>query len=87
MIEERNYYVNNKDKLINALKDYGQELNYSLNYLDGISGEGKGWHFNLRPSNNPEPIHRLNLEAKSKNTLSQKTKQIEAIILKYAQRT
>jgi len=49
--------------------------------LDGISVEYKDWWFNVRASNT-EPLLRLNLEAKSKKLMEEKTKEILKIIKK-----
>ncbi|HWR84130.1 MAG TPA: phosphomannomutase CpsG, partial [Candidatus Deferrimicrobium sp.] len=46
---------------------------------DGLTVAYDDWWFNVRPSNT-EPLLRLNVEAKSKAVLGEKTKQILAII-------
>jgi phosphomannomutase len=47
--------------------------------LDGISIEYPDWHCNVRPSNT-EPLLRLNLEAKTKETLEAKRDEVVALI-------
>ncbi len=47
--------------------------------LDGITVEFPDWWFNVRPSNT-EPLLRLNLEAKSKELMEEKTREVLSII-------
>ncbi len=47
--------------------------------LDGISIQAEDWWFNVRPSNT-EPLLRLNVEAKSKEVLEEKTAELLQII-------
>jgi phosphomannomutase len=47
--------------------------------LDGISIEYADWHCNVRPSNT-EPLLRLNLEAKTKETMEAKRDEVVALI-------
>ncbi|HEX5449440.1 MAG TPA: phosphomannomutase CpsG, partial [Gaiellaceae bacterium] len=56
---------------------YGREGEVS--HLDGLSVEGDGWHFNVRPSNT-EPLLRLNLEALSEALMEQKRDEVLAVI-------
>jgi phosphomannomutase len=51
----------------------------SLSHLDGLSFEGDGWRFNVRPSNT-EPLLRLNLEATSQELMEQKRDEVLALI-------
>ena len=55
---------------------YGDARQYML---DGISIEYPDWHCNVRPSNT-EPLLRLNLEAKTKETLEAKRDEVVALI-------
>jgi phosphomannomutase len=47
--------------------------------LDGLTVEYEDWWFNVRPSNT-EPLLRLNVEAKSKDVLEEKTREVLALI-------
>jgi phosphomannomutase len=48
-------------------------------YLDGIRVDFKDWWFNVRPSNT-EPLLRLNLEAKTKELMEEKKKEVLGVI-------
>jgi phosphomannomutase len=50
-----------------------------VSHLDGISVNGKDWHFNVRPSNT-EPLLRLNLEARSDALMEQKRDEVLDVI-------
>jgi phosphomannomutase len=50
-----------------------------ITHLDGISVDGDGWHFNVRPSNT-EPLLRLNLEARTKEEMERKRDEVLALI-------
>jgi len=52
-----------------------------ISHLDGVSIEYSDWRFNLRPSNT-EPLLRFNLEAKSKELLEEKKKEVVEFISK-----
>ncbi|MBI2842667.1 MAG: phosphomannomutase/phosphoglucomutase [Armatimonadetes bacterium] len=49
--------------------------------LDGLTVEFKDWWFNVRPSNT-EPLMRLNLEAKTKELMEEKKKEVLELIRK-----
>jgi phosphomannomutase len=51
----------------------------TVTHLDGLSVEGDGWHFNVRPSNT-EPLLRLNLEALSEADMERKRDEVLAVI-------
>jgi len=51
----------------------------TISELDGVSVDGDGWHFNVRPSNT-EPLLRLNLEARSRELMEQKRDEVLAVI-------
>ncbi|MEM7029802.1 MAG: phosphomannomutase/phosphoglucomutase [Chloroflexota bacterium] len=50
-----------------------------VEWLDGVSVTYDDWHFNVRPSNT-EPLLRLNMEAKTKETMEQRRDELLAII-------
>jgi len=50
-----------------------------MNELDGLTVEFGDWWFNVRPSNT-EPLVRLNLEAKTKELMEEKTDEVLSII-------
>lgn len=74
---EINFKVEDKEKVIKKLeKKYSQG---KISHLDGLTVEFDKWWFNVRPSNT-EPLLRLNLEAKSKNLMKKKVKEIKNFI-------
>jgi len=71
---EINFEVDDKQVKIDELaRKYSDG---QIDYLDGITVGYKEWWFNCRPSNT-EPLLRLNVEAKSKELLSEKLSEIE----------
>ena len=50
-----------------------------ISHMDGLSVEFDDWHFNVRPSNT-EPLLRLNLEARSEETMVAKSDEVLSII-------
>jgi phosphomannomutase len=50
-----------------------------IDHLDGVTIMYKDWWFNCRPSNT-EPLLRLNIEAKTKESLDEKLSQIEVVL-------
>jgi phosphomannomutase len=53
--------------------------NHEIDELDGITVQGKGYWFNVRPSNT-EPLLRLNVEADSQEVLEAVIKEAQATI-------
>jgi phosphomannomutase len=51
----------------------------TVSHLDGLSVEAADWHFNVRPSNT-EPLLRLNLEARSEESMERKRDEVLAVI-------
>jgi phosphomannomutase len=51
----------------------------TVSHLDGLSVDGDGWHFNVRPSNT-EPLLRLNLEARSHELMERRRDEVQAAI-------
>ncbi len=74
---EINFQVENKDKVLQKLKEKYQDG--KLSTLDGIKIEYPHWWFNVRASNT-EPLLRLNLEADSQELLEKKKKELAQII-------
>jgi phosphomannomutase len=64
-------------KLQELKERYAQEARIS--HLDGISVDGDGWHFNVRPSNT-EPLLRLNLEARTREVMERKRDEVLELI-------
>ncbi|MGI8681781.1 MAG: phosphomannomutase/phosphoglucomutase [Mycobacteriales bacterium] len=56
-------------KLVEVEQAYADAPGVTLDHLDGLTVEGKGWWFNLRPSNT-EPLLRLNVEAADEPTMA-----------------
>jgi phosphomannomutase len=77
MIDELKYTVTNPSPIIDKLKeryDDGQ-----ISEMDGLTVEFPDWRFNFR-SSNTEPAAKLNLEARSKDLMIEKTEEIGKII-------
>ncbi len=70
---EINNRVNDPQKIISLIKERYHDG--KINELDGITVEYPDYWFNVRASNT-EPLLRLNVEAKSKEVLKQKTKEL-----------
>lgn len=76
-IEETNFKVEDKAAVMAKLREkYGAKI---IQEFDGISFDLGDWWFNVRGSNT-EPLLRLNLEAKNKKLLAEKTAEISKIV-------
>jgi phosphomannomutase len=74
---ELNFEVEDKQAKMDELaKRYSDG---QVDYFDGVTVGYKDWWFNCRPSNT-EPLLRLNLEAKSKETLDEKLAEITGLL-------
>lgn len=77
---EHNFEVEDKDRIIASLKQQYEEEATEVSELDGLwLGFDWGW-FNVRASNT-EPVLRLNLEARDKDTMEQKLEEVRSLIL------
>ncbi|MCD6177987.1 phosphomannomutase/phosphoglucomutase [bacterium] len=76
---EINFEVADKEKKIKELEKKFSKGKKT--YLDGLRVDFKDWWFNVRPSNT-EPLLRLVIEAKTKEVLEKKKKEISALIKK-----
>jgi phosphomannomutase len=56
-------------KLVEIEQAYADAPGVTLDHLDGLTVEGQGWWFNVRPSNT-EPLLRLNVEAADEPTMA-----------------
>ena len=70
---ELNFETEKKDEIIKEAKE--KYYDGKQEFIDGLSVEYKTWRFNLRKSNT-EPLLRLNLEARTKEKMEQKTKEL-----------
>jgi len=71
---EINFKVDNKEQRMEELaRRYGEG---KVDHLDGVTVDFKDWWFNCRPSNT-EPLLRLNIEAKTRDLLQEKLREIE----------
>lgn len=78
MTGELNYRVNDSKAIIrNVEKRF--EGRGKEDYIDGYSVEADSWRFNIRESNT-EPLLRLNVEAKTSETLKTISNEVEEII-------
>ncbi len=76
---EINFTVDDKQGMIQAVKDkFGAEANQVLDF-DGVRADFDDWWFNVRASNT-EPLLRLNLEADTQEILDKQLKQIIAFL-------
>lgn len=75
---EINFKIENKEAVINKIKE--KYSDGKQDYLDGVTVEYKDWWFNIRPSNT-EPILRLTIEAKTKDLLEEKKRELNSFIL------
>ncbi len=74
---EINFEVEEKDAMIEKI---GREFSDGqIYYLDGISVKYADWHFNVRKSNT-EPLLRLTLEAKSRESMTKNLSRVRAAI-------
>jgi len=78
--EELNFKVGNSQKLLQTFKE--KFADGKMETIDGLSIAYPLWRFNIRASNT-EPVVRLNVEAKSKELLDEKTKEVLGLISKY----
>ncbi|QQS60999.1 MAG: phosphomannomutase/phosphoglucomutase [Candidatus Moraniibacteriota bacterium] len=76
---EINSEVKDKNIVLEELKTVYRQG--KISELDGTKIRFSNWWFNVRPSNT-EPVLRLNLEAKTKTLMEEKTKEILSIIKK-----
>ncbi len=78
---EINFKVSDKTGKMKELeKKYGAAAK-EVSHLDGIRLDFSDWWFNVRPSNT-EPLLRLNLEAKTKEMMEEKKKELTEFINK-----
>ena len=75
--DEINFEVKDKEAKMDELSRHYKDGSISL--LDGIRIDFDDWWFNVRPSNT-EPLLRLNLEARTKELLEAKTKELSGLI-------
>lgn len=74
---EINFRVEDKEKIMEALA--AKYSSGRVSRMDGIHASFDDWWFNVRPSNT-EPLLRLNMEARTKDTLESRKKDIVEII-------
>ncbi|MBN1699732.1 MAG: phosphomannomutase/phosphoglucomutase [Spirochaetales bacterium] len=74
---EINLEAEDKDAAVRRIEEHFSGL--KKEYLDGVSVDGGDFWFNLRPSNT-EPLLRLRLEAKDRETGEEKTKEIMGLL-------
>lgn len=78
---EINFEVHNKEEKMRELEEKYSKTAKEISHLDGIRLDFTDWWFNVRPSNT-EPLLRLNLEAKTKEIMNSKRRELEEIIRK-----
>jgi len=75
--EELNFRTKEKEKILEIIKK--KYSSGKQDYLDGVTVDYKDWWFNIRPSNT-EPLLRLSIEAKTKELLEEKKKELTDLI-------
>jgi len=75
---EINFEIEDKQRVLNKVKE--KHSDGKQDYLDGVTVEYDDWWFNLRPSQT-EPLLRLTIEAKTKELLEEKKKELSSFIL------
>ncbi len=76
---EVNFEVRDKEGKLKEIEEIYRERGAKIEKIDGVTVEFDDWWFNLRPSNT-EDVLRLNLEAKTKELMEEKLKEVEEII-------
>ena len=76
---EINFEVTDKDGIIKRLEKQYSEAAKRVSKLDGIKIEFADWWFNVRKSNT-EPLLRLVLEAKTKELMEEKVREVRGVI-------
>lgn len=79
-IEETNFKVNNVQAVLAEVRNKYADAKFSE--LDGVSLEYPNWRCSVR-SSNTEPIIRLNLEARSREVMIQKEKELTDLVKKF----
>lgn len=74
---EINFETEKKDEIIKTMEE--KFADGKIEHIDGLSVAFSDWRFNLRKSNT-EPLLRLNLEARSKELMEQKTDEMVNLI-------
>ena len=74
---EMNFEVENKQAMMDSLT--AKYSDAEIDYLDGVTIQYSDWWFNCRPSNT-EPLLRLNIEAKTSETLANKLDELKALL-------
>lgn len=77
---EINFDVEDKEKVLDRLKNRYQSIAKKFSEMDGLLFDFGDWWFNVRPSNT-EPKLRLNLEAKDVEMMEEKKQEIISLIL------
>jgi len=78
---EINFKMEERIKVVKALKEYFKKLPCKISTLDGIKAEFNDFWVLIRPSNT-EPLLRLMVEAKNKEILDKKVDEMKELILK-----
>lgn len=74
---EFEFEVEDRESVLTKIKEKHKDA--KQDYLDGVTVEYDDWWFNIRPSNT-EPLLRLIIEAKTKELLEKKKKELSALI-------
>ena len=77
---EINSEVEDQEAVMQKIEErYADSEGVGIDYLDGLTVDSGDWWFNVRPSNT-EPLLRLNLEAKDRETMEQKRDEILELV-------
>lgn len=78
LIDEVKIETTDYSEIFKRLKEKYSDGEFNL--MDGLTIEYPGWRFNLRPSNT-EPVIRLNIEARSKELVDEKLRELKKEII------
>jgi phosphomannomutase len=79
---EINFEVKNKEGIIKKIKEKYFKNAKKITEIDGLRLDFDDWWFNVRPSNT-EPLLRLNLEAKTEESMLEKKEELERLIKEF----
>jgi phosphomannomutase len=74
---EHNFRTENAQRILSDLKE--KYATGAVSELDGVAIDYPDWRFNVRTSNT-EPLMRLNLEARSRELMERKLKEVQALL-------
>jgi phosphomannomutase len=89
VIEEKNFEIKNAgqaNEVLKTLEKGYKKQDAKIVKIDGLTVQFPDWWFNLRTSES-EPLLRLNLEAKTKELMEEKKKEVSSLVDNLTQKT